>query len=239
MHVVDWPGREGLPVVLDQPLRLEFDRELASNLRAGAVVLQRADGSRTERLAMEVNGRFLTLRPRLPLVADLSDGSLQPGARYRLLVRGAPHLAAVSGKGPSILVGDRALPFETVARDDPDALAGSGRTDAFLRLQLPDPELGLTPQATVPEDGLLELPLNLPVDPRTLVEPALLLRLPFTEEQPLTVRLRRNDRRGAALLLDVGRWEGWAVLELPRGLEGIGGIPLLESHRKLRLQASP
>lgn len=236
LGLVDWPGRDARPVVLDVDLRIEFDRDLAPGLRAGAVSLKVAGSDESAVFDHEVVGRFLVLRPRLPRLPDLSDGGLRPGQVYELLILGLPRLAAASAKDGGILESTLAVRFRTLAASDPSCLAGSGLPGGPLRVLAGGEAAKNLP---LREDGTARVLLSGPVDPRTLSPATLRANSPPAAERPVPIRLARNDRAGAELELIVGELRGWAELQLPAGLEGMGGRPLFEADRRLGLRGGP
>lgn len=236
LSLLDWPGRDARPVVLDAELRLEFDRELAPGLRAGAVSLK-ADGSdETAAFSYEVVGRFVVLRPRLPCRPDLADGGLRPDAVYELLLLGLPRLAALTAQDGGILESTVAVRFRTLAASDPSCLAGDGLPDGPLRVLAGGEALKSVPLGA---DGTVRVVLSGAVDPRSLAPAMLLANSPAVEARAVPMRLSRNERAGAELALDVGELHGWSELQLPAGLEGMGGRPLFEADRRLGIRAGP
>ncbi|RMH02030.1 MAG: hypothetical protein D6702_09665 [Planctomycetota bacterium] len=234
LRLLDWPGRDGRPVALDAPLRLEFDRPLASGLRRGAWSLSAEDG-REARVRAEVAGRFLVLHPALPCRPDLEDAGLAPGRAWRLELVGLPRLAAVGAADGSILERTVRLVFRTAAADDPAALAGSAAGPEELRLL----SLGAAGRnLEVRADGTVVLDLSGPVDPRTLAPAELTPPAGSGPSRQVPLELIENRRDGSRLRLRVGLWSGWRRLELPDRLEGIGGRPLRPADRRLGLRGA-
>ncbi|HEX9794121.1 MAG TPA: hypothetical protein VGC54_09090 [Planctomycetota bacterium] len=236
LRIVEGPGSDGRALALDQPLRVEFDRPLPAAMRAGAFAILDAAGAPREAASHEVAGRYLMIHPRLPRRPDLSDGTLRPGAHYRLILRGVPHLVAVRSPEGAALIGDRVLEFETLPRDDPAALVGGVPSRDGLRLLLPGG--GIPPLAVVGGDGMVELPLSGPLDPRTLLAPARLLQ-PGGGAVEAPLELAVNSAAGSLLRVHVPQWGPGAVLELPEGLEGPGGVRLSAAMRRIRLRGAP
>ena len=233
-QLVDWSGRDGRALPLDQPIRLEFDRALAAPVRIGSVLVFDSDGKRVEGLRLDATGRFLSLSPRVPLQPDLLDGSLRPDTAYRLHLHGAPRLDALHSIDGAVLVGDRGVELRTLTADDPEALIGFGGSLEPLRIP------GMVPGTTWRIDGsssISELRFSTGIDPRTLA--AARLRGPDgAEVGTCALQLLVNDATGAQLEVDFGSWSGWGVLELPP-LEGLGGAPLSEGQRSLRVHRTP
>lgn len=233
-QLVDWSGRDGRALPLDQPIRLEFDRALAAPVRIGAVQLIDSAGDAVEGLRLEATGRFLSLSPRVPLQADLRDGSLQPDSVYRLHLHGAPRLDALHTIDGGVLVGDRGVEVQTLPVDDPEALLGFGGSLEPLRIQ------GMMPGATWRADGgsaVHKLRFSIGIDPRTLA-PARLLGPDGAEIRSCELELLVPEEGITTLAVDFGDWKGWGVLELPP-LEGLGGAPLAEGQRSLRVHRTP
>lgn len=242
LRLVEWPGQDGRRVVLDQALRVRFDRPLDPGLRPGALGLEEQDPATQAwdpvgSLAFEVAGSYLILHPALPLRPSLDDGSLRPGRRYRLLLLGVPHLAAVTSPRGAALVGDRLLEFETLPASDPGVLGGRAPSGEPLRLLLPG--AGERPVVLCGDGGRLQIPLAMPVDPRTLREPAVLRDLSSQEERAVALELSVNGWRGAVLEAQVGSLPGPHQLVLPEALEGLGGERLLLADRTLRVRPRP
>lgn len=234
-RLTDWSGRDGGALPLDQPLRLEFDAPLAAPVRASAVTLVDEAGRPAPGVRVEAAGRFLTLIPRLPTHADLADGSLRPAETYRLVLHGAPRLDALQAFSGGVLVGDLEVAVRTLPADDGGALLGFGEGFPALRVA------GLRPGEVwqLPASGAAPATLQWSggVDPRTL-EPALLLGPGGAEQRRCALKLVENRLDGATLEVDFGDWTGWGMLVLPEGLEGLGGTPLSESHRAIRVRRS-
>ena len=93
-----------------------------------------------------VDGRFVYFYPQLPLLADLSDGGLQPASDYRITLPGQPKVATVRSSGNDRLKKKFVQSFRTAAAGDPNLF-----TDNFI-----DP---LPPQVLFvnPPDGAEEV----------------------------------------------------------------------------------
>lgn len=229
------PGRDGRPVALDQVLILEFDGPLNAPLRPGAVALL-PEGDRPRPVAWEVSGRQLRLYPELPRRPDLSDGTLKPGRRHRLLLRGVPHLAAITSLDGRALVGDRLVEFRTLAADAPEALGGNGGQPPALAVPgLAMAEGGL-PVLEAGADGRIRIPLSGPVDPRSLVDAPAWLLLPGGRREPVALEVLENRRQAAVLGARLPGPAVPGVLVLPEDLRGPGGVPLDPASRELRVR---
>ena len=235
-RLADWSGRDGAALPLDQPLRLEFESPLAAPVRASAVRLLGPDGRQAPGLRMEAAGRFLTLTPSLPTRADLGGGSLRPATEYRLVLHGAPRMDALQTLDGGVLVGDLEVPLRTLSADDAGALLGFG--EGFPTLRVAGVRSGEVWQLPAGGDGRALLQLSGGVDPRTL-QPAVLLGPGGEEQRRCALRLAENRLEGAVLEIDFGDWSGWGLLLLPEGLEGLGGAPLSEAYRALRVRRTP
>jgi len=234
-EILDWPGRDGPPVSLDGPLRVEFNLPLLGPIRQGSVRILGPGGRQVSGLEFQVSGRFLSLIPRLPRNQDLKDGSLLPGAVYRIELAGIPRLAALRSGGGAALAGTRSLPFQVAASTDPELFSGAGTRPGPLRLRLASG--GATPLLPGP-DGNWRIPLSGPVDPRTLAFTALLEIPGKRRPQEVGLALERNQLDGSLLLLTEGPKKGWAILELPVGLQGTQGGNLIQAERRIRLRFS-
>jgi len=233
LNPVHWPGQDGTPVGLDQALVVEFDHPLRPGLRTGCFSLRTEAGEECPPLDFEVVKRQLVLHPRLPRQSDLQDGTLHAGTRYQLLLRGFPHLAGLTSADGLPLVGDRLIRFETLPAGAPEALAGDGTGGMPLRLAF-SIQGGVLP---VDPDGIMRIPVRHGIDPRSLSHPARLQRRGLSPEMvPLSLGENLPDR--ALLEVHVGQWSGIATLELPAGLEGLGGRRFLQGDRLLRLRGS-
>lgn len=250
LQVLDWPGRDGRRLALDQPLRISFDRRMPSNLRAGSVELLELGESRSmalprplQPLALVAAGEILSLIPALPRATDLEDGTLRPGRRYRLIFHGVPSLRALASADGAVLVGDQYAEFETLPEADPGVIGNTNRAHESLSLDLPSGR-GARLLAWVGADGRVQVPVRMPLDPRSLREPAWLR--PLSPEAPgavpaqaVALRLLENGAQGALLEATVGALEEPIVLVLPELLEGLSGERLHPADRELRLQPVP
>ncbi len=228
LELLDWPGRDGERVVLNAELRVEFDRPLASGLRAGSCALFEWESGRAVEAEFEVVGRFLLFRPALPTQPDLSDGGLAPDRSYGIDLHGVPRLAAITGQDGSSLRGSRRLRFHTLGAEHLGALVALQAGDPWLRVLAGGDNLN---QLEVRRDGTVRFRLSGPVDPRTL-SPATVERADG-ERTSVSLELVRNEADQAEIQVQVGRWPGWRQLVLPAGLEGMGGRALHESDRRL------
>ncbi|MBC8327528.1 MAG: hypothetical protein ISR76_06220 [Planctomycetes bacterium] len=236
LHAVSWPGSDGRPVVLNADLRVEFDRPLAPGLRAGAFHLFDFTSGEPVAAELEVAGRFLVFRPALPLSADLADGGLLPGRDYGIDLCGVPRLAAVAGRDGSVLVGTQRIRFRTLSAADPGALVAMDGGDEPLRVL---PIGTANKHLVVQADGTVRFFLSGPVDPRTLAPARLLTSEGASKVEEVPLRLLSNSPAGSEIEAQVGLWTGWRRLELPGGLEGMGGRRLVETDRLLGLRGGP
>lgn len=231
LQVVSWSGDDGRPVALDQILKVEFDRPLAGPVRASSVELVDEGDFPLPGISLTVVGRWLHLTPRLPLRADLSDGSLAPDRSYGIHLHGLPWLRALSSADGRILPQDLILRFRTVDAESSGALAGLGVESSALRLVGP---VGREPLAFRSDQPVL-LSFTRGLDPRSLRHPAAWQAQGGAAAEEVSLRLVDNRYDGAVVEVLLGDWEGWGILELPPGIEGLGGWPLPEGDRKLQL----
>lgn len=230
MEVLSWPGQDGRQVALDQRLVLEFDQELDPFLRPGAFELRRTGARRAIPIEYEVSGRLLILTPELPRQPDLSDGTLEAGAEYELVLHGVPRLVCFTSREGGALVGSREVFFQTASLEDPGALGGDAVAGP-LRLDLPSAP---HPHVPVGPNGWILIDFDAGIDPRSLRKPARLWLGGSEEAREVALELQENQLALARVRAYVGGLGGIAVLELP-ALESLGGRPLLESARRIRL----
>jgi len=229
--VVSWSGSDGAPVPLDQDLTIEFNQPITTPLRQSSIEILDEAGLAVQGMRASVAGSWLRLRPTLPRQPTLQDGSLLPDRRYQIRLFGLPRLAAITSTHGGVLASELALPFRTAAAKDPGALLGSGAE--FSAISLIDAQRGerLAFSANAPVILLFRGGL----DPRSLTGVATLKSQADQKSLPCRMRLLSNDLDSAQLEILVENWSGWGVLTLPEEMEGLGGWPLLESSRVLRL----
>jgi hypothetical protein len=161
---------------------------------------------------------------------------LLPDCSYRIHLFGLPHLAAIAGTEGGVLPGDLVLPLRTAAARDPAALLGGGVEFASVTIHGHQHGAPLAFRADAP----IVLQFRPGLDPRTLRGVATLQAEGETQVRSCALRLLSNSLEGARLEVLVGDWSGWARLTLPAEIEGLGGWPLLDSHRRLRIhRAAP
>jgi len=230
-------------VPLDQPLVLTFSEALATPPRPSWIRLLREDGSECEGLSLEARGSLLLVHPRLPLRADLADAGLPPASRLRLRVAGLPRLQALAGVTGARLLGDQEILIRTMAPGDPAALSGFPADGGQIRL-LDLSDSGVLRLGSA-RQGPAQLRFSMPLDPRSLQEAATLLveasSQPEERQEVLRVALRLtgNTVEGALVELDLGAWTGRGLLTLPEGLEGLGGYPVGDGARRIRVWRAP
>jgi hypothetical protein len=234
--VLSWSGGDGAAVALDQELAIEFSQPLSQPLRQSSVSLVDEFGNTVSALESTVVGSWLRLKPQLPLTASLQDGSLHPDRRYEIRLHGLPRLGAITSTAGGVLPGELALPFRTAAAKDPAALLGSGAEFSVLALEGVQPGGRLAFAANTP----MVLHFRGGLDPRSLSGVANLRIQGQEQELSCALRLLSNSLDSARLEVMVGSWSGWGVLTLPAEMEGLGGWPLQESSRVLRVhRAAP
>lgn len=237
LKLVDWPGRNGVEVLLDAPLRFEFDAPLALDTRPGCLQIRIQGVAEPLSFArVSVVGPMLLVNPRLPLRAKLEDGSLPAGSILEAELFGLPKLSALRGQQGNVLVRSVQVQFRTRSAADPDALGGAAPPVDLLHLQLPGSTLR-RPRAQVEVDGTVRLPVDQPMDPRSL-SPAT-LQFANGQSRQVLLRLASNLPQGAILETYVGSWSGFAVLELPTTLAGIGGALLAPRDLSVGLLNEP
>ncbi|MCP4094425.1 MAG: Ig-like domain-containing protein [Planctomycetes bacterium] len=229
--VVSWSGSDGAALPLDQELAIEFSEPLHQPLRQSSVSLVDEFGNVVHGVKVNAVGSWLRIKPQLPLSPSLEDGSLHPDRRYEIRLHGLPRLGAITSTAGGVLPGELALPFRTAAAKDPGALLGSGAEFSVLALEGVQPGGGLAFAANTP----MILKFRGGLDPRSLNGVATLRSQGKAEEVPCALRLLSNGLDGARLEVMVGSWSGWGVLTLPAEMEGLGGWPLQESSRVLRV----
>ncbi len=217
---------------------LTFSEEIRSPIRPSAVEIRGPEGAVRPGILIEARGRLILLHPSLPCSADLQDGSFPAGSLLRLRLSGVPRLQAIAGESGAFLHGDLDLSFRTLAAAEPSALSGIPALGEVVRVE-GFGEAGLIRLGSA-RAGNAELRFNRALDPRTLLQPARLEMEP-SDGKVREVRgsLRENRLEQAILHLDLGEWTGRGVLTLPESWEGLGGVPIAEVARRLRVVRGP
>ncbi|MDA0666632.1 MAG: hypothetical protein O3A95_01040 [Planctomycetota bacterium] len=231
LELVSWTGNDQQPVALDEVLKIEFNQALAKPVRASSLQLVDEGNHPVENVTATVVGRWLYLTPALPKRVDLEDGSLKPGQSYGILLHGLPWLRALASADGQLLQKDLVLRFVTASAASPGALAGRGVESSGLRLDRPG---GPEPLTFRGEERVILL-FTRGIDPRSIAQPARWLAQGQQEAVEVTLRLVENQIDGAKLEVLLPEWRGSGALELPPGVEGLGGWPLPESDRILHL----
>lgn len=231
LDVLSWTGDDQEPVALDQILKIEFNQALAKPLRASSLQLVDEGNHAVENVTATVVGRWVHLTPALPKQADLEDGSFKPGHNYGIRLHGLPWLRALSSADGQLLQKDLVLRFTTAHADSPGALAGRGVESSGLRLDRPG---GPEPLVFHGEEKVILL-FTRGLDPRSVAEPARWHPQGQAEAVDVRLLLRKNQIDRAELEVLLPAWQGSGALELPVGMEGLGGWPLPESDRILHL----
>lgn len=231
LEVVSWTGEDQLPVALDQVLKVEFSQALAKPARASSLELVDEGNHPVENMTVSVVGRWLHLTPALPKSADLEDGSLKPGQSYGIRLHGLPWLRAFAAADGKLLQKDLILRFVTASADSPGALAGRGVESSGLRLDRP---AGPEPLTFRGEERVV-LVFTRGLDPRSIAQPARWLAQGQAQAVDVPMRLLENRIDGASLEVQIPDWRGSGVLELPAGVEGLGGWPLQDADRMIHL----
>ena len=231
LEVISWTGEDQLPVALDQVLKVEFSQTLANPARASSLVLVDEGNHPVENMDVSVVGRWLYLTPSLPKSAHLEDGSLKPGHSYGIRLHGLPWLRALAASDGKLLQKDLILRFVTASADSPGALAGRGVESSGLRLDRP---VGPEPLTFHGGEKVI-LVFTRGLDPRSIAQPGRWLAQGKGQAMEVSLRLVENRIDGAKLEVQLPDWRGSGVLELPTGVEGLGGWPLPESDRRIHL----
>jgi hypothetical protein len=232
----------GAQVFLNEDLTLHFSRPLdPASVHGGALKLSDAQG-RPVAGEVEVTGRRLIFRPRLPTQADLQDGGLAPGGEYRLLLAGFPQLAALRSREGWPLQQSVELNFECVDTGDQQEL--------FLDASFAPPAPLELESMTLGQLEPLRLRSAEALDPRhlepesfalfALDDPAQVDRRATPRRIALRLELLENRRAGARLaLIPIEPAEGGARRALDpgqyllvsqragKGLVALGGDPVL------------
>lgn len=240
LRVLDWSGRDGQAVALDQELLIRFDRELRVPVRPSSVRVVDEEGGAHGPFDLEVQGSLLRLRPRLPREAALLDGALPPGIGLRFRLAGIPNLQALASSDGALLRGVQEFGFWTLAANEPSALGGLPNAAGVVHL------------LDLDEAGVLRLAgsgappptvrFSAGLDPRTLRRPPLLRTEAVSDAgvgRALTARLTVNTPEEALVELDFGDWHGRGILEWPAEWQALGGHPLAEAHRRVRVWRAP
>lgn len=232
LRLVDWPGRDGRPVVLDQPLRLHFDEPLDPYLRLGSFRLETAFGEERKIAGFEVVGSYLNIHLILAKQPNLMDGSLRPGMRHRLLLYGVPHLGGVSSTSGAYLRGTQKIEFQTLEAEDEAVFAGYGAPNTPLIINLQ--RAANFYLARVDSNHRLEIPINVPLDPSSLG--VAILKKGLQENREISLSLTKNTPQGAKIEVQLPplQGSGW-FLQLPANLEGMGGQMFLPGEGLLKL----
>jgi len=234
LSVLSWSGSDGSAVPLDQELTIEFNLPLSQPLRRSSVEVLDEGGNPVEGMQATVVGSWLRLAPQLPLDPQLSSGSLRPDHSYQIRLHGLPRLAALTSTSGGVLGAELILPFRTAAAKNPAALVGSGAE--FSNVRLVDYPVG-TPLAYAAGQPIV-LNFQCGLDPRSLQGVAELHSDGGLATRSCSLRLLSNDLNGAELEVVAGDWSGWGRLVLPEGIEGLGGWPLMDNLRTLRIHRS-
>ncbi len=235
LEVLSWTGDDGTAVALDQILRVEFAQPLAQPFRASSVELLDEGGRVVAGIHSSVVGRWLYLEPRLPLSPDLSDGSLLPQQNYAIHLFGLPWLRALRSADGHVLAQDLMLRFHTLDAQASSALSGLGVESSDLRLQ----RASLQDPFVFSADTPLRLRFTRGLDPRSLSAQAQWRPRGQAKTIAVPMHLVANRYDFAEIEVHLLQPQAWGILELPAGLEGLGGWPLPGSDRILRCVPRP
>jgi hypothetical protein len=234
--VLDWSGSDGVPVALDQELLIRFDAELRLPVRPSSVVVEDERGRTRGPFELEVQGSLLRLRPRLAKRPDLLDGALPPDRSLRVRLAGVPSLQALAAEDGALLRGGVTLELRTLGSGEAAALAGVPQASGVVHL-LDLADGGVLRFSSRPGHPA-RVRLSAGLDPRTLGE-APHIR---SEESdggasvlPVAVELVENEPEEAIVELQLDDWIGRGTLEWPASWQAIGGYPIAEPHRRVRI----
>jgi len=231
LEVVSWTGEDQQPVALDQVLKIEFNQALANPMRASSLQMFDEGHYVVENMTAKVVGRWIYITPMLPKNAALTDGSLLPAHNYGIQLSGLPWLRALASSGGTLLEKDLILPFRTADADSPGALAGRGVESSGLRLEGP----GGREPVTFRRGEKVLLHFTRGIDPRSVALPARWRVQGQEHAVEVSMRLLENRIDGSILEVMLEDWRGAGALELPAGIEGLGGWPFPESERVIHL----
>ena len=231
LAVISWTGEDQQPVALDQVLKIEFNQALANPMRASSLQVFDEGHHLVENMTAKVVGRWIYITPALPKNPTLTDGSLLPSHSYGIQLNGLPWLRALAAIDGNLLEKDLILRFRSADADSPGALAGRGVESSGLRLEGPG---GREPLVFRPDEKVL-LHFTRGMDPRSLAAPARWRVQGQPEEVNVVLRLVENRIDGSVLEVMLEDWRGAGALELPAGIEGLGGWPFPESDRVIHL----
>lgn len=117
VNVGDYDG-----VPLNEIIELEFSDELNPDTVRPDTIQIRLGPNWGKQVPgdFKVVGRKVYFFPRLPVLADLSDGGLAPGSDYRITLPGQPKVATVRSTGNDRLKKNFVASFRTAAAGDPN-----------------------------------------------------------------------------------------------------------------------
>jgi|FLOH01.1.fsa_nt_gi hypothetical protein len=233
--VLSWSGSDASAVPLDQELVIEFNQPLTQPWRHSSVEVLDEGGNPVVGLLPTVVGSWLRLAPRLPLEPGLQDGSLRPDHNYQIRLHGLPRLVALTSTQGEVLRSELILPFHTAPANHPAALVGNGAE--FSAVNLSGYAVG-APLAFAAGAPLI-LHFRSGLDPRTITGEATLQSEGGRSTKSCALRLRSNALDGAELEVLAGNWSGWGRLQLPEEIEGLGGWPLENNIRTMRIHRAP
>lgn len=224
-------------VYLNEPLVLDFSEELdplsiteSRNGESGSLRVLDPHGVPVPG-TLSVNGRQILFQPRLPLLADLSDGGFRPGTEYRVLLAGFPRPDGLRSQAGAPLERSLALGFRTALASNTKPLF-----DPFLELGGGPARMLLEGSRLAPSDPITIVGTH-GVDPRSLSAREFALTPWDDLEAPATLivlhpRLVLNQGRTQR-----GREEYLSRIELvPERALGIGRFVLTRvEHRLLSL----
>lgn len=240
LSVIDWSGRDGRPLALDQDLLIRFDADLRLPVRPSAIRVVDEEGRLRGGFELDAQGSLLRLRPRLPRTADLLDGALPPGRSLRLELAGVPSFQALAAEDGSLLRGAVILEIRTLDIGEAAALTGFPIAAGVVHmLDLAD---GGVMRFSSRPGQRARVHFSAGLDPRTLQEaPRLTTESAESGEAVRRVgtELVENLPEESIIELDLDDWQGRGTLEWPASWQALGGYPIAEPHRRLRVWRGP
>jgi len=177
-----------------------------------------------------IDGGTVSFHPRLPCRPDLADAALQPGRRYRVEVRAPPALCTLRSARGQVLARGFVGWFETAGAD--------------LPLRWFEPEDATRPRAAASlagsaREGVLELVLDGPIDPRALSRVQFRLGVEWRsapDDLPMLPALLVANDGGARIRLEVPEAVRDLCADGERFVVAARSQPVLET---LRFGAAP
>lgn len=172
------PTPGGAPLLLNDDIRLKFSALIdATSVTADSVrIVDEATGD-SARGSWHVDGRSLRFQPEGVLSRSLLDGGYQPGATYRVEIRGFPYIGGVRSMEGASLKRSVSVAFDVVAvgpraasqqGDGAPSVLGDRSPTRTSRLGLQRSDEGVSSTLPLEWGRPLRLSCAEPLDPRTL-----------------------------------------------------------------------